>query len=80
MINILRRDTDLVVKINTGDLGFTYELTWNCKDNAYAELLARKMTAELTGKLEAIRQEAYLDGYKDGRAKRGKKTWFKRWW
>lgn len=42
----------------------------------HAELLRRRLQEELNRICSGMRQEAYLDGYKDGRAKRGKKTWF----
>ena len=43
-----------------------------------AALLCRQLNENLGNKLEAIRQEAYTQGWKDAKAKCAKKTWFSR--
>jgi hypothetical protein len=80
MIEFTRDEEKFKVLIESGVLNHTYHLTFNCNSVPYAELLRMRMQEGLRPKLEEIRKEAYLDGYKDGRAKRGKKNWFKRWW
>jgi hypothetical protein len=80
MITYTRTDEIVNIKIQTGILGTYYELSIKCSGELHAELLLRQLNIEMQNQLRKIREEAYLDGYKDGRAKRGKKNWFKSWW
>lgn len=42
----------------------------------HAELLRKQLESVVSEEMKAIREKAYLAGYKDGRAKRIKQTWF----
>lgn len=80
MIKFTREETKVKVSIESGVINYTYHLLWNCTDDVYAELLQRQFQNKMEEKLTAIRKEAYEDGYKDGRGKKAKKSWFKCWW
>jgi hypothetical protein len=56
-----------------------YSFTWQCGDDCYADLLAKHFEKLLGDKLEKIRKESYIKGFKDAKAKRAKETWFSRW-
>jgi len=45
-----------------------------------AKLRVRHFDEQLEKKLEAIRREAYAQGWKDAKAKTVRQTWFSRWW
>lgn len=69
------------IKVNIG-LGMIYNVqVKNCEDDAYAILLRARIEKDLSDKLEAIRREAYNEGWKDAKSKKvAKRTWFKSWW
>lgn len=80
MITISRDSQKLKITVQSGILNYEYIFTWNCNDDVYAELLRRQISGKMEEHLRKIREEAYLDGYRDGRGKKAKKTWFKSWW
>lgn len=60
--------------------GFTFNLYFQCNDDAYAGLLADRFHKEMRSKLEEIRRKSYEDGYKAGRAKKEKRKYFDWGW
>lgn len=82
MIEITRDQKEVVLKVETGlePKANVFLFKWNCNDECYATLLRDHMHERLNRKLAAIREEAYLQGWKDAKAKTAKKTWFSRWW
>lgn len=55
---------------------YRHEFSLEQGNQINARLLAVHLRARLAEIMEEARREAYLDGYRDGRAKRGRKTWF----
>lgn len=82
MISFKRIDNKVEVQVKHGVLFNDQYFTLNINETyAYqAELLTRQLNDQLQKKLEAIRKEAYEQGWKDAKAKSAKKTWFSRWW
>lgn len=76
MINIKRDEKKVKIEVETGIDGHEVWLYWNCSNELFARLLTRQLQKKFTDTVQAIRQEEYNRGYKDGRAKRGKNTWF----
>lgn len=56
-----------------------YLFYWNCENEAFAYLLSEQLRKHYGDCIEAARKEEYERGYKDGRAKRKRIDWFKRW-
>jgi hypothetical protein len=81
MVSFGDNDKNVQVFIHLPVTNKSYVLKWSCGDDQlYASLLAAELRKQLEHKLEGIRKEEYDRGYKDGRAKRGKSSWFKSWW
>lgn len=76
MITIERDDKICRVKLQDGPLGYIFPFEYTCDNKFYAELLTRHFDKILDERIEAVRKEEYDRGYKDGRAKRGKASWF----
>jgi hypothetical protein len=76
MITITSDNTKMKVSIEGGPLNYKYNLFFECNDNCHAYLLTKHFEKKLRDQIETIRKQEYDNGYKDGRAKRGKKTWF----
>lgn len=51
---------------------------WNCDNEIFAGLLASELQRQQDNNIIHDKREAYLQGYKDGRAKRAKQTFFSR--
>jgi hypothetical protein len=64
------------VKVDPQTADRHYPLEINCNDPVYASLLIQRLRKVFGDTVSMIREEEYLKGYKDGRAKRGKKGWF----
>ena len=79
MIEIERNNTYCTVKIEGGPLGVSFPFSFQCGDAYYAELLRQHFDKKLSDRIEQVRKEEYDKGYKDGRAKRGKISWFYSW-
>lgn len=83
MIAITRDGTKLRVEITGGNEvgGSMFGLTWEAGTEWAARLLVWHLGARLSDQLTAIRQEAYANGWKDAKAKKGaKRVWFSGWW
>lgn len=82
MISFSRIENTVKVKVQHGifhnDAHFA--LTINQDYEYQAQLLLNQLDKHLRNNLEAIRKEAYEQGWKDAKAKRKKKTWFSSWW
>jgi hypothetical protein len=79
MIGIKREGTKVIIPLEYGPLNSIYPFSFDCGNEYYAELLKQHYYKKLTSLIEEVRQEEYNRGYKDGRAKRGKNTWFFSW-
>jgi len=80
MIQFKRVDKNLEVRIQSGVLNYEYNLTWNCNDDVYAELLKDQFNKHMEKKLESIRREAYDNGWRDAKGHKKRSDWFSRWW
>jgi hypothetical protein len=76
MITFNRDDKKVCLKVSDGPLGAVYHFNWDCDDTYYAELLANHFDSKLDKLVQRIREEEYQRGYKEGRGKKAKKTWF----
>jgi hypothetical protein len=76
MISIIRDDKTVKILLEHGPIESTYHFNFDCGDKHYASLLKNHFDKALRARIENIRQEEYEKGYKDGRAKRAKKSWF----
>ena len=79
-ILVTRDDLDvmLVVTADYPISQFTFSFRFTCYHEWEAKLLQDHVAETLGSQLQAIRRAAYKEGYKDGRAKRKKKTVFYR--
>jgi hypothetical protein len=76
MITIKRNEQQVIILFEEGPLMSTYTFSVNCGDEYYASLLSDHFRRKLSNRIETIRKEEYERGYKDGRGKQGKKSWF----
>lgn len=76
MIRIDRQETQVKVTLDNGPLGSNFPFTWECGNVYYAALLTRHFSNNLNQMIQSVREEEYNKGYKDGRAKRAKRSWF----
>lgn len=67
---------DVKVGIDPNVANMIYSLDISCSDKVHAALLLNQLRKVLASVVERIRTEEYNNGYKDGRSKRGKKSWF----
>jgi hypothetical protein len=76
MIEIVRNGQLVCVKILGGPLNSTYRFDYDCGSEHYAELLTLHFNANLSNLIVKIREEEYTRGFKEGRQKKEKKSWF----
>ena len=76
LIQILRDGNKVRVTFKNGPLGYEFYFYYDCQGDVYASLLSEHFKDRLQSIVKQIREEEYNQGYKDGRAKRGKKAWF----
>lgn len=76
MIKIGRKESKVIVQVKHGIFfGEEYfELEINQGSDYQAELLKRQLQDFMETKLQIIRRDAYLEGWKDAKAKTKKKT------
>jgi hypothetical protein len=79
LIEIDRDDKNVKIVFHQGPLESTYGFYFSCGDVHYAQLLRDHFIDKLKNMVREIRQEEYLKGYKHGRWKQAKKTWFSCW-
>lgn len=78
MIQVTRNGTKTQIQVESGyplQSGYYY-FNYDCGNEEFARLLADHFERKLIDRIDAIRKEEYNRGYKDGRAKRAKATWF----
>lgn len=74
--NIVRIWCDTDLQVNEPMLGFRRNET----DPYIAELVRLRLQKQMEGKLRNIREDAYNEGYRDGKCHRAKRTFFSKWW
>ena len=79
MIQITQEDTNVRLSIES-NLGCNYIVRYNCGDVYYSRLLRDHLQAKMYNKLEAIRREAYEEGWRDKTKRKPKQTWFRGNW
>ena len=85
MISIERNGAELRVVlesgVHTGTEPTRFVATYNCGAEWAAYLLRENINDRMRARLSAIRKEAYEQGWKDAKSKKGAKTaWFSQWW
>ena len=78
MIEFSANGQTLQVKVNTGlpTERPIFIVERNCGAGIEAAALQRILTERLAAMVEEAKRDSYNEGYKDGRGKRGKRTWF----
>lgn len=80
MINVRREGTRLVVTLEHGLLGGgeqkSLKLEWDASTELLADALTSAVRDHLIGRVERVRKLEYEAGYKDGRQKKPKRSWF----
>lgn len=78
MIDFKLSDNNKAVKItvNPSVANTVFNLYIDCNDVVYASLLRQRLYKQFSSLVENIRKEEYTLGYKHGRARVGKKSWF----
>ena len=73
MITFKRDGTKVVADVETGDLEEpVMRFHWETGRALFAGVLAQRLRDRIAAKIQEARRESYEEGYKDGRAKRGK--------
>lgn len=54
-----------------------FNFYYDCGETEYAELLAKKMQTMFADRIESIRKQEFLDGWRHAKAKKHGKSWFK---
>lgn len=70
--------TKIVAKIETGYPveTWTTSFTFDAPSEFYRKLLLNNIRSKMDKLIHDIKEDAYNKGYKDGRAKKVKRTWF----
>ena len=78
MITIRRDGTKIVLNFNPGLFdGKMIPLSWECGSDWYAALLVERCEERLFSMMGNVRRQAYRQGWKDAKAKKGKPCdWF----
>ena len=80
MISFKRDNTDAVVNISI-DVPFcekmVFAMCFKCGTAEYAGLLTEAMKQQVGAAISAARKEAYEQGWRNAKAKRGKEGWFR---
>ena len=78
MIAIKRKDNQVLLEFHSGLRVErpVYPFVWNTSDENNAELLKEHLHKQLYEAIQKARKEAYEKGYKDGRGKRTRESWF----
>lgn len=81
-IQVLTAGADVVLRITPGyPLGDRFfDLRWGTGSEWGAQLLWQMFDRALGARLEAIRKEAYAQGWRDAKSKKTKRTWFSSGW
>lgn len=82
MIKFLRKGSEITAQIeaNVGVERRFFQFTLNLQSEVYACLLRDNFSEKLRNSLKTIREEAYVKGWKDAKAKTAKETWFSGSW
>ena len=83
MISFSREGTKVRIDIETYIPKYSFRMFsfyWECDRESYAGLLAQHFDSELVQVLKDIREESYVQGWKDAKAKVEKETWFSGGW
>lgn len=75
-LSIYREGSRVAFRVLLPFHGESFDFTFTCAQEWIAKLLVSALRIELEGRCESIRREAYAQGYRDGRAKRARETFF----
>ena len=78
MINFSRHNDKVkaCVQYKSGDIDTNLFFYWDCKDAVTAEALSKQLQQFQWDSVEKALRESYEVGYKDGRGKKVKRSWF----
>lgn len=81
MITITKKGTSVMIEVQSKyPLNRSYLFYWECGREDFALLLRDNLQGKMNDALEKIRQDAYMKGWKDAKARAKKETWFSGWW
>lgn len=80
VVQILSDEEKVSVKVRAGDpvSDWTWTFSISTAGKGYALLLAHNLRKSIEDTVEAIRKQAYAQGWKDAKAHKVKETWFSR--
>ncbi len=76
MLDFYREGSVLTVKVHVNRIGHSFKFDFNAGTEWSAKLLVQAMRDGAGACMEQIRRDAYLEGWRDAKAKRRKQTWF----
>lgn len=78
MIEFSRNGSTVVARVDSGTTvkDSVWCFRYECHDEDTAEIVKKHFATRLQGVVKSIREEAYMEGYMAGRAKRRKEDWF----
>lgn len=80
MLRVVRNNTEVRIKVEaflpTWETR-VFPFSFNCGDAAYAALLATRINTVIGEAVKTAREEAYNEGYADGRGKKKRNTFFR---
>jgi hypothetical protein len=79
MLSFTRQGNKIEIKVETS-IGWNYTKEIVCTDEPYAILLSENFRNHMYKELQRIREEAYLEGWKDKTQRKPKKSWWKGIW
>lgn len=80
MIRISTDGAAVILDITLARTGDAFQFQFNTHSAAWARLLAAAINDTQARALQRIREQAYDEGYRDGRAKRARRTSHGGWW
>lgn len=79
MIHFLKsgKQVKAQIKYKSGEVDTNLLWYWECGSEVLAESLSKQLEDMMRRTVQKAREEEYEEGYKAGRGKKEKKTWFK---
>ena len=76
MIGVGRDGTRAYIRVTLPITGDVFDLRFDTGHEWSAKLLVEAIRTALMERMRRAREEAYLDGYRHGKGKRAKDSWF----
>ena len=81
MIKYSRKDKTVKIAIDIRVPNYEFReiwAYWDCNSEIFAGLLSHELQKQQDDAIVKAKEEAYLEGYRDGRGKKKKRAWFNR--